>query len=80
MRVELFGLGGRERSGSFGAVGGGPEDLEAPVGYAPVGPRSQYPTAAPSAGNVLAPVVDWVPGWMPPGSCLFSNGLNIVTL
>ena len=30
MRVELFGLGGRERSGSFGAVGRGLEDLEAP--------------------------------------------------
>ena len=32
VRVKLFGLGGRERSGSFGAVGWGPEDLEAPVG------------------------------------------------
>ncbi len=32
VRVELFGLGGRERSGSFGAVGGGLEELEGPVG------------------------------------------------
>ena len=32
MRVELFGLGGRERSGSFWAVGGGSEALEDLVG------------------------------------------------
>ena len=40
VRVELFGLGGRERSGSFGAVGGGPENLEAPSRslLVPVGP------------------------------------------
>ena len=53
MRVELFGLGGRERSGSFWAVGGGPVALEDLVGR-------RYPTTAQSAGNMLASVVDWV--------------------
>ena len=80
VRVELFGLGGRERSGSFGAVGGGPEDLEAPKRslLVPVGPCKRYPTAAPRARNVLASVLDWVLGRLPPGSCVFCNKLNIV--
>ena len=52
VRVEMFGLGGRERSGSLGVMGSGLEHLKAPWGL--------HPTAAPGAGNMLAPVADWV--------------------
>lgn len=70
VRVEMFGLGGRERSGSLGVVGSGLHDLEVPVGYTP--------TAAPGAGNMLALVGDWVLARFPSGKWIFCNSLNLV--
>ena len=65
VHVEMFGLGGRERSGSLGVVGSGLEHLEGPCGL--------YPTAAPGAGNLLPPVADWVLERLLSGNCIFCN-------